>query len=283
VRRGFIILCGCVLILLATATAWAGHETWQGYRVVHVVVNGRLVQSDVPAINFQGRTLLPVRAVAEALGAQVQWDPKYLDGHHYRPPDAAALQTEVARLKEELPKVKAEADEPRKKVESLSPPAPSPSEPGYSRSNPAPIGTTLRVTKEDLIQEVTAEVTLLEVIRGAAAWERIKAANKFNPPPPPGKEYLLVRIRFKVLSLDDPSASYDLSPVQFTVVSGAGRDYEHPLVVVPPKPDLSSRLYVGASHEGWAVYMVDIDDPKPTLTFGRDYRGRGGIWFKLWK
>ncbi|HWP97228.1 MAG TPA: stalk domain-containing protein [Syntrophomonadaceae bacterium] len=42
---------------------------------VNVLVNGQSLQSDVkPFINADGRTMLPVRAIAEALGAQVQWD-----------------------------------------------------------------------------------------------------------------------------------------------------------------------------------------------------------------
>lgn len=42
---------------------------------VSVLVNGQPLQSDVrPFINADGRTMLPVRAIAEALGADVQWD-----------------------------------------------------------------------------------------------------------------------------------------------------------------------------------------------------------------
>ncbi len=42
---------------------------------VNVNVNGQPLQSDVkPFVNADGRTMLPIRAIAEALGAQVQWD-----------------------------------------------------------------------------------------------------------------------------------------------------------------------------------------------------------------
>lgn len=42
---------------------------------VNVLVNGQPLQSDVkPFVNADGRTMLPVRPIAEALGAQVQWD-----------------------------------------------------------------------------------------------------------------------------------------------------------------------------------------------------------------
>lgn len=42
--------------------------------VVTVTVNGSKVTSDVPAVILDGRTLLPVRAVATAFGATVAWD-----------------------------------------------------------------------------------------------------------------------------------------------------------------------------------------------------------------
>lgn len=42
---------------------------------VNVTVNGQPLQSDVkPFVNMDGRTMLPIRAIAEALGAQVGWD-----------------------------------------------------------------------------------------------------------------------------------------------------------------------------------------------------------------
>ena len=42
---------------------------------VSVNVNGQPLQSDVkPFVNADGRTMLPIRAIAEALGADVQWD-----------------------------------------------------------------------------------------------------------------------------------------------------------------------------------------------------------------
>ncbi len=42
---------------------------------INILVNGQPLQSDVtPFINADGRTMLPIRAIAEALGADVQWD-----------------------------------------------------------------------------------------------------------------------------------------------------------------------------------------------------------------
>jgi len=59
-----------VLLVLAalTATAWAGISP-------RIVVNGREVQSDVPATIIEGRTMVPLRVISESIGAKVSWDP----------------------------------------------------------------------------------------------------------------------------------------------------------------------------------------------------------------
>ena len=45
-----------------------------GDHTIPVIVNGELIQFDVPPVIKQNRTLIPVRAVANALGASVEWD-----------------------------------------------------------------------------------------------------------------------------------------------------------------------------------------------------------------
>ncbi len=51
-----------------------GNGLFQGFPIVNLKVNGKAVQSDVPAINFNGRTLVPFRAIGDAIGATVGWD-----------------------------------------------------------------------------------------------------------------------------------------------------------------------------------------------------------------
>lgn len=41
-----------------------------------IFVNGKELQSDVPPQMIDGRTMVPVRFIAEALGARVEWDAK---------------------------------------------------------------------------------------------------------------------------------------------------------------------------------------------------------------
>lgn len=76
-RKGVAIaLAVCIAVLAFTAGAAAGAKwgTFKGYNIVKVLVNGAYVEGDVPAINFEGRTMVPIRFVSEALGVPVQWD-----------------------------------------------------------------------------------------------------------------------------------------------------------------------------------------------------------------
>lgn len=76
-RKGVAIaLAVCIAVLAFTAGAAAGAKwgTFMGYNIVKVLVNGAYVEGDVPAINFEGRTMVPIRFVSDALGVPVQWD-----------------------------------------------------------------------------------------------------------------------------------------------------------------------------------------------------------------
>jgi hypothetical protein len=61
-------------VTFSTATAYAVHQQYKGMPTVKVLVNGNPLKSDVPPVLLDGRTLMPVRAIADALGADVKWD-----------------------------------------------------------------------------------------------------------------------------------------------------------------------------------------------------------------
>lgn len=73
-----ILFCLLCALLLAGGTVFAAsvNGDYKGYPVVNVVVDGKKVESDVPAISLDGRTMVPVRFVSDALGADVAWDQK---------------------------------------------------------------------------------------------------------------------------------------------------------------------------------------------------------------
>jgi hypothetical protein len=60
---------------------------YKGNSIVKVMVNGTEIQSDVPGINFDGSTLVPLRAITEAMGASVEWiGDKQLASIQFSPP-----------------------------------------------------------------------------------------------------------------------------------------------------------------------------------------------------
>lgn len=72
-----LALCIAVTLVLIPITASSVSAPWgsyNGYPVVKVTVDGTEVPLDVPAHVSEGRTLVPVRFITEAMGATVDWD-----------------------------------------------------------------------------------------------------------------------------------------------------------------------------------------------------------------
>lgn len=216
-----------------------------------VKVNGELLEitdssgNPTHPITYNGTTYLPVRSIGESVGLPVGFDPD----------------SNTVLLGED-------------KV------VPPKSNIGLSRNNPAPIGTTVTATINDILQEYQATFKVEQVVRGDEAWTMIQQANMFNPPPSEGHEYILVKLTVEILKNSKPDATVRINGVSFTLVSESGKDYDY-ASVVEPKPALDANLYVGASNTGWAAFEVKTDDANPLLTFGRNYDGTGGIWLKM--
>lgn len=78
-RMKRIITIISIAAILSTGIVFAAASVsgnYKGLPIVNVTLNGTKVNSDVPGINFDSRTLLPVRAVAEAMNSVIQWDQK---------------------------------------------------------------------------------------------------------------------------------------------------------------------------------------------------------------
>lgn len=72
------IVCSVIILALAgsiTASAASSNDqTYKGYSVIHVQANQKAIQSEVPGINMDGTSMVPLRVIAEALGAEVKWN-----------------------------------------------------------------------------------------------------------------------------------------------------------------------------------------------------------------
>ena len=70
-KRFYSILLAMVMLLLLTLPA-SGTE----YGGLRILVDGKPLDASGAYINEEGSTMIPLRAVAEALGCDVSWDPK---------------------------------------------------------------------------------------------------------------------------------------------------------------------------------------------------------------
>jgi branched-chain amino acid transport system substrate-binding protein len=63
-----------LFLLITVVVAAESTNKYNGYNTVKVIVNNSELKTDVPAIIMDGRTLLPLRKVAEAVNGIVTWD-----------------------------------------------------------------------------------------------------------------------------------------------------------------------------------------------------------------
>lgn len=164
--------------------------------------------------------------------------------------------------------------------------------PGSSHLSAVPFGVSIKTTIErgdaySAPEIYDLEITLLEVIRGVDARERIKVQSIANELPKAGFEYLLVRIELaysrRGRGLEDEA--YKLTEGQFAAVSADGQtEYMIPAVLPQPQPQLVDTIFhSGESREGWILLQVPEDEKKPLLVYKREHvEGVYGIWRHVW-
>jgi len=168
---------------------------------------------------------------------------------------------------------------------------------GSSQEHPAPIGVTVK-TKIERGDRYSApeiynlEITLLRVMRGKEALERIRAQGVSDEPPKAGFEYVLVHIRFgyfsKARGFGHAHDAYHIDDSSFSTISEDGKtEYETPFIKRQPQPPLVGiSCAVGESREGWIVLQVPAALKKPLLSFHRKHTENvygvwGSVWFQL--
>lgn len=68
----FLILA--VILSSGIAIAQTHLPDYAGFPTARVTVNGVLIQTDVPAVIINGRTMVPIRFVSEAFEAEINWN-----------------------------------------------------------------------------------------------------------------------------------------------------------------------------------------------------------------
>lgn len=215
-----------------------------------VMVNGEEFISDPPALEVEGRTYLPLRAMGDALGVPVTWN-------------------------EELGQAEVGNQAPVADVNQ------------YSRNNPAPLNTVQTYVKNEKYSSsnYSAAVRVVEVIRGEENIKKVRKDYVTDDEPLDGYELMLVKVAFSVLSIKGDGA-IDVDRFMFTGFTSNNEETESAYLHMEGKDGFSwlgGKLYAGGNTEGWIVLQVKKDDAKPKLAYGLDYNGAGGIWFALYE
>ena len=160
-----------------------------------------------------------------------------------------------------------------------------------SSTNPAPIGIPVRSMVElgsvySNIYDIS--ITVLEIIRGKEAMDRLQKASPNNGMPPEGFEFILARVKFEMKgrAVTD-TLTFDLgnAPLQWVALASDLTEYPQISVTVP-KPALVGRIKPDGSMEGWVAFAVDRKDSKPVMVFDPDSGGATGrgmtLFFKLY-
>ena len=124
-------------------------------------------------------------------------------------------------------------------------PASAPAPLGLSRDNPVPMGQSL-VTPQGI------ELTMLNIIKGNAAWDIIHEANQFNDPPDAGMQYILITVKAKNVSSEEEP--YLISDMDIGLVGSSNKvvyTFDRS-VVLPDEGDLSE-LWVETYHGGEVI------------------------------
>ena len=168
--------------------------------------------------------------------------------------------------------------------------------PGSSFRSPAPVGMTVKtiVERGDAYsggELCDVEITLVAIMRGKAALERIKVQGIVNEQAKAGFEYVLARVRFAYSrrGMGFGEGTYTISEDQFACVAADGTtEYEAPSVLRQPEEQLTDwTLQSGETHEGWILLQVPEGGQQALMVFKRQhteaiYGLRGYIWFRLY-
>ena len=163
---------------------------------------------------------------------------------------------------------------------------------GQSPSSAAPVGTSIKTQVEcgeraGSMEPYDAKISVLRVLRGKEALDRLKAANASTPPPKPGFDYLLARVAFQMNAILAPgNKTFELArKMQFVALTADGNEQDPP-PVTPPSPELHRIVRSGEPAEGWIVLLVEQANKKPVMFFDPAAGGAMGggrvLFFQLY-
>lgn len=148
----------------------------------------------------------------------------------------------------------------------------------------APIGETVDVkfqinaegpTEYGIPVIIEAHLSVLDVLRGAPAWELLQTADPGNASPPVGFDYLLLRVRISGQGSGTMRIPYQVQADHFRIFDAANQPYPTPDLRLPGPSLIDTRIYPDDTSEGWLVFLIDRNDRHPELFFF------SGQWFQI--
>lgn len=73
-KKRLVIMLTCLLILSSVVVAFSVNGEYEGFSIINVIINGERIKSDIPAVLFYGKTMMPVREVSDSINSMVDWN-----------------------------------------------------------------------------------------------------------------------------------------------------------------------------------------------------------------
>jgi hypothetical protein len=164
-----------------------------------VFIKGTELKTDLPILNYEGRTYLPLRAVGEALGVSVNWD-------------GTKRAVQIGETTSDL----------------IS----------YGEFNPAPLNTLQKIIVDDSYNKISAEMKITEINRGPKAFEILKEENINTQDVSDGAaiEYLIAKVYFKINKVEE--GSYKNQQFYLDLFFSGEGNYNQPKILEPRSSDL---------------------------------------------
>jgi hypothetical protein len=160
--------------------------------------------------------------------------------------------------------------------------------PGFSKSDPAPANTAVDFTEalNDSGQgnaKYTGRLTMLDVLRGAAAMDKMKHDNPYYfIDIQSDREFLVARFKYELLDTSPYGVTRLVNRDSFRIYRDGKFDTEDNKLIMGPTPDLYGKVKKGGAVDGWIVFTVPEGASSPLIVYGESTAGSDGIWFKAY-
>ena len=136
-----------------------------------------------------------------------------------------------------------------------------PNDVGKDSNNPA--------LKTDTIITASWQFSILEVVRGQAAHDKMLADDSFSPQPGNGMEFIIVRANIK--RIDNENRQKSIDSYMFGSSGSKGVLYDASQYFNSAKPNLQDiALFPGGEVERWFVLEIAIGEENAVLVFNKD-------------